>query len=359
MENGRKSQKEGNIIRAASHTVYQASKSAIISKFPKLSPEDTNLNKPPYKTSISSIREEEEYERIPVEQYMLSSQMLKFFSIYDTYTDTDKETCVEELSSLSQKSQIFQRKKEIEKLKEQIKMLEEKSKQYSDTISQIKKIINDKQTYLRTATDSHEITKKNYLENKQKHEKNIVKNGKYKIFYHSLINKKLMEISYIFFNTKIEYLFFNPGFKPTDTESDRYDKYSDNPKLFGTLMGNISFLLNYFSQTFNITLRFPLYVQGSKSYCVVNRKDFEFLFFEPKNDDRFVRFENTMRYQKENLKEILNYFSQFHNILSTERYQNIISDSERALFFKVFIDFNQVLYHFVEKACKEDMFYKN
>ena len=56
MENGRKSQKEGNIIRAASHSVYQASKSAIISKFPKLSPEDTNLNKPPYKTSISSIK---------------------------------------------------------------------------------------------------------------------------------------------------------------------------------------------------------------------------------------------------------------------------------------------------------------
>lgn len=359
MEDGKKLQKDENIIRGASHTVYQASKSAIISRFPSLSPEEADLNKPPYKNSISSIKEEKEDEMIPIDKYMLSSQMLNFFNSYDIYTDQDKENCVEELSSLSQKAQIFQKKKEIEKLKEKIKILEDKSKQFSDTISQIKKIINDKQTYLRTATDSHEITKKNYLESKQKHEKNIVKNRKYKIIYHSLINKKLMEISYVFFNTKIEYLFFNPGFKQNDKESDRYERYSDNPKLFGTLMGNVSFLLNYFSQTFNITLRFPLYVQGSKSYCVVNRKDFEFLFFEPKNDDRFARFENTMRYQKENLKEILNYFSQFHNILSKERYQNIISNSQEAIFFKVFIDFNQVLYHFVEKACKEDMLYKN
>ena len=157
-----------------------------------------------------------------------------------------------------------------------------------------------------------------------------------------------MEISYVFFNTKIDNLFFAPVYGKI--KLNRYEAYQAEPKKYGRMMGNIAILFNYLSRTLNITLRFPIFAKGSKSYCIINKKEYCSLFCDPKNDDRFSFFEKAMRFQKENVREVLSFFSQFENIVSMKQFNEMNKVYSMMTLFDIFVEFNQVLYHFVDKV---------
>ena len=78
-----------------------------------------------------------------------------------------------------------------------------------------------------------------------------------------------------------------------------------------------------------------------------------------KNDDKFIQFEKGMNFQKENLREIFFFLFQFGNMLPPDNLETIDINYQRILLFDLFIEFNQVLYHFIEKTCKEDEYFRN
>lgn len=336
---------------------YQTSKSGTINTSHKFSDDDTEFKTS--KTTVQTAKPDDNIPSVVFGDYLLNFQRRNFFIEQRMLTKDNEKEIEDKLIKYQQKLDLYNKKKEIEKMKERIKILEDKNNKFKDIKVRLEGLIHNKENHLKVATSSHEITKNNYTTNKEKHDKNANKIIKYKIIYDSLVYKKIMEISYIFFNNKVENLFINCNIDKIRAEKKRYEAYSSDPKAYGSLMGNIAFLLSYLSRTFNITLRFPIFLKGSKSYCVVNKSDFVALFSDPKNDDRFTQFENGMKFQKDNLREIFFFLSQFDNMLPSDNFDTIAINYKRILLFDLFIEFNQVLYHFIEKTCKEDEYFRN
>lgn len=348
---------KNNIQRDQIKTAYQSSKSRNVGSTQKFPDDDTDFKTS--KTTTPSQKNEDNIPSISFGDYFLQVQSLDFFIPNREVTKEQEKAVEDNLIKYQQQLDLYRKKKEIEKMKERIKILEDKNNKFKDIKVRLESLIHNKENHLKVATSSHEITKNNYITHKEKHDKNANKIIKYKIIYDSLVYKKIMEISYIFFNNKIENLFINCNVEKIRAAQKRYEAYSSDPKAYGSLMGNIAFLLSYFSRTFNITLRFPIFLKGSKSYCVVNKSDFVALFSDPKNDDRFIQFEKGMNFQKDNLREIFFFLSQFGNMLPPDNLETIDLNYQRILLFDLFIEFNQVLFHFIEKTCKEDEYFRN
>ena len=304
----------------------------------------------------TQVQKEEKFEVIPFANYLIMMQTMDFFVSSRVVTKEQELENEKELIEYQKRIDLHHKQKEIEKMKKQVIKLEEKTQRLNDLKKHLDKLINNKKNLLKVAQESHKTTVTNYTQEKEKNDKNVNKIVKYKIVYNSLIYKKIMEISYVFFNSRIDSLFFAPVFDKTKT---RYDTYQSDPKKYGRMMGNIAFLLSYLSRTLNITLRFPIFAKGSKSYCIINKKEYGCLFCDPKNDDRFAVFEKAMRFQKENIRELLFFLSQFDNLISHKKLEDITSVYSMMTLFDLFIEFNQILYHFVDKMSKEEERYRN
>jgi hypothetical protein len=165
----------------------------------------------------------------------------------------------------------------IDKMRKQIFALQEKIINYEVTIDSLKKIISQKQSDLHISSSIFYINKENYKEKVQNVEKNYKKIEKYKIMKNSFKNKKLIEVGYFFFNKLCYKFYLVPSFfnQVFDNVNKilRYQYYEKNIKELAVMMGNVSNLINYLSKLFNIPLKYPLFINGSRSFIVKDKKE--------------------------------------------------------------------------------------
>ena len=121
-------------------------------------------------------------------------------------------------------------------------------------------------------------------------------------------------------------------------------------------MGYICQLMIYMSKIFNINLRFPLLLKGSKSFIIKGKKEKEKdslpLHLDIKKDDKYGNFENALSYLSENMREIINYLGGYPEIVSEEKHKEVneAGCSGEYLFFYYFITFNNCICDFFEKV---------
>ena len=152
---------------------------------------------------------------------------------------------------------------------------------------------------------------------------NLNGKGQYQLIYDSFVYQKMAEICFVFFNNKIQSLytipnFYNEPFNLNDSKKiERLEYYNNNKKNISAMMGHICQLLIYLSKTFNIPLRFPIFLNGSKSYILrsVKEKIFLSLFIDNKKDDKHGNFETALNCLKDDIKEVFNFLSLFPDIL--------------------------------------------
>ena len=53
----------------------------------------------------------------------------------------------------------------------------------------------------------------------------------------------------------------------------RFQFYENNSKELSVMMGVIAKMLNYISKIFNVTLKYPLFINGSLSFIVKDKKE--------------------------------------------------------------------------------------
>ena len=112
------------------------------------------------------------------------------------------------------------------------------------------------------------------ISNKEKEEieKFKKKVDKFKIMMMALKNKKIAELAFYFFNIICDRFYIIPTFSNDDTKA-MHLFYERHFKEISVMTGVIAQILNYLSFIFNIPLRYPLLLNGSKSYIVKNKRE--------------------------------------------------------------------------------------
>jgi len=100
-------------------------------------------------------------------------------------------------------------------------------------------------------------------------------------------------------------------------------------------------------------LRFPIFLNGSKSYILRTIKDkdklsFLPLYFDAKKDDKHGNFENALNCLKDDIKEVFNFLSMFPEIITRTDNENINNMNGKYLFFFFFVVFNHSLFRFMK-----------
>ena len=255
------------------------------------------------------------------------------------------------------------RKLRIMQINNEIALYKRKNEEMNIIRNKLTKIIINKTNLLNDTKELIKEKQNNYIE-KNNYFKNISLDiGKYKLLHESLLNKKIIEICFVFFNSKMSNLFLLPNFSKTslkkdtnDTIKKRFEYYNSNKKKISASMGYICQLMIYMSKIFNINLRFPLLLKGSKSFIIKGKKEKEKdslpLHLDIKKDDKYGNFENALSYLSENMREIINYLGGYHEIVSEEKHKEVneAGCSGEYLFFYYFITFNNCICDFFEKV---------
>ena len=169
----------------------------------------------------------------------------------------------------------------------------------------------------------------------------------------------MTEICFVFFNKKITSLYLIPKFFNKVIKNDnkdfsmrRFEIYNTNKKKISSMMGHITQLMIYMSKCFDIPLRYPLWLNGSKSFIIKDKKDKEKDFLplhcDLKRDDKFINFENGLNYLKNDFKEILNFCAIYQKIIPESEYMKLNRDNEEYTFFNYFLCFNNCLGDFIK-----------
>lgn len=106
---------------------------------------------------------------------------------------------------------------------------------------------------------------------KEELEKYIKKVDRFRVVLASMKNKKTAELAYFFFNNACDRMYIIP----TNTEDSKslhlfFEKHN---KELSVMSGVIAQILNYLSYSFNIPLKYPMLLNGSKSYIVKNKRE--------------------------------------------------------------------------------------
>lgn len=97
------------------------------------------------------------------------------------------------------------------------------------------------------------------------------KNERYCIVLNALKYKKIAEISFVFFNNICEKFYIIPAI--TDDLNYIHLFYEKYYRELSVMTGVISHMLNFLSFAFNIPLKYPILLNGSKSYIFKNKKE--------------------------------------------------------------------------------------
>ena len=257
---------------------------------------------------------------------------------------------------------IYKRNERINQIKKEKEFYINKEQDINNIKQKIKIIISNKQdllTKLNKGIVSHRIK---YNELNSKNINLIPMIVKQQLIYDSFLNKKIAEICLIFFNKKIKSLYFQDFFKNSiKSDNNEYIKnkiefYNNNKKKISSTMGYITQLMIYMSKCFDIPLRYPLLLNGAKSFIIKEKKDKEKDFLplhcDLKRDDKFWNFESGLNYLKNDFKEIIKFCSMYPEIITENEFNKYNIDNDDYSFFKLFITFNHCLCDFIKNIQK-------
>ena len=255
--------------------------------------------------------------------------------------------------------ELYKRKERIEQLKKQINFYKNKDQEINNLKLKLQQIISNKKDLLNKLNQNIKAYKTKYTELKTTQSNLEPLVAKHQLIYDSFLNKKMGEICFVFFNKKIKSLFFihdifqtNIKYDNNDLIKKRFEFYNSNKKKISSMMGYITHLMIYMSKCFDIPLRYPLWLNGAKSYIIKGKKDrdkdFLPLHCDLKKDDKYTNFESGLNYLKIDFKEIINFCSMFSEIIPEKESNKFNKDNDDFTFFNYFISFNQCLGEFIK-----------
>ena len=288
--------------------------------------------------------------------YIINFQMLLYLinpqeNIKETNPNfgSELEIFKDNLEKYKRKLRILAMEKEIEFLKKKNEAIKELNKDLEETIK-------NKNNNLLKVEKQMNPNRKNYENKLNQLKANLNSRGQFQLIYDSFVYQKMAEICFVFFNNKIQSLYSIPPFYNIAIDMndfrrmERLDYYNKDKKNISAMMGHICQLLIYLSKTFNIPLRFPIFLNGSKSYILRNIKEKMFLslFVDNKKDDKHGNFENALNCLKDDIKEIFNFLSLFPEIVSKDDNENVNNMNGKYLFFFFFVILNHSLFRFMK-----------
>ena len=290
-------------------------------------------------------------------EYITTFQMLKFYIDPQGNTEKKDQNFKAELGIFNENLEKYKRKIRILEMEKQIEFLKRKNEAIKELNKDLEEAIKQKKENLEKVTNQLKPNKANYENKLNQLKANLNGRGQYQLIYDSFVYQKMAEICFVFFNNKIPSLYCIPPFynEPIDLSDqkrmERLDYYNKDKKNISAMMGHICQLLIYLSKTFNIPLRFPIFLNGSKSYILRSIKDkmsFLPLYFDAKKDDKHGNFENALNYLKDDIKEVFNFLSLFPEIISNTDNENVNNMNGNYFFFFFFVIFNHSLFRFMK-----------
>ena len=257
--------------------------------------------------------------------------------LYKTEREFHPEKSENKLRDIKNKISIIQKIKEIENIKKLIDIKNLKKNEIIKINKNLESKIKEKESNLEEFLKYLKEFKK---ENKDKeYKKETEKIQKFDLILSSLYYKKIIEISYIFFNKKNPNIFFISN---NNKKNEKFEK----------CLGQIAFLLNYISYIYNIPLKYPFCLRGSKSYIMADIKNNNNipLFFENNNnkkDNNNNEYVKGMEYLKYNLIQIMSFFIKIE-IITVEQKKYLIKSFKESNLFDFFVEFNHIIYNFIK-----------
>ena len=255
--------------------------------------------------------------------------------------------------------ELYKRKERMEQIKKQISFYKNKDQDINNLKLKLQHIISSKKDLLNKLNQNINSYKTKYTELKTTQTNLVPQVAKQQLIYDSFLNKKMGEICFVFFNKKIKSLYFIPDIFKSNIKNDnndyikkRFEFYNNNKKKISSMMGYITQLMIYMSKCFDIPLRYPLWLNGAKSFIIKGKKDrdkdFLPLHCDLKRDDKYTNFESGLNYLKNDFKEIINFCSMYPEIIPVNESNKFNRDNGDYTFFNYFISFNHCLGEFLK-----------
>ncbi len=294
---------------------------------------------------------------IPYSDYIKEYQILIYLinpqeNIKETNPNFGKE-----LEAFNDRLEKYKRKLRILEMEKEIEFLTNKNDAIKEINKDLEEEIKHKKENLKKVTNQLKPNQINYKNKLDQLNTNLSGRGQNQLIYDSFVYQKMAEVCFVFFNNKIQSLYKIPDFynEPISSNDNskrekRLEKYNADKKKISAMMGHICQLLIYLSKTFNIPLRFPIFLNGSRSYILRSVKDKNFLplYFDMKKDDKHGNFENGLNCLKDDIKEIFNFLSMFPEIITKTDNETINNMNGKYLFFSFFVLFNHSLFKFMK-----------
>ena len=289
-------------------------------------------------------------------KYMMDSQMIEYLINPKENVKQTNPNFGKELEIFNKNLEKHKRKLRILEMEKEIEFLNKKNEAIKELNKDLEEAIKHKKENLKKVTEQLKPNQVNYINKVELLKNNLNSRGEHQLIYDSFVYQKMAEVCFVFFNDKIQSLYDIPDFyneplsSSEEFKSRRLAFYNKDKRNVSAMMGHICQLLIYLSKTFNIPLRFPIFLNGSNSYILRSVKDKIFLplFFDPKKDDKHGNFENALNCLKDDIKEIFNFLSMFPEIISKKDNETINSMNGRYLFFFFFVVFNHSLFKFMK-----------
>ena len=294
---------------------------------------------------------------IPYFEYVQNYQMLIFYINSKESVKQTNPNFGKELEIFKENLEKYKRKLRILEIEKEIEFLNKKNEAIKDLNKDLEEAIKHKKDNLQKVTNQLKPNQINYNNKLNQLKNNLNGKGQYQLIYDSFVYQKMAEVCFVFFNNKIQSLytipkFYNEPISYHETKKmERLEFYTSDKKNISAMMGHICQLLIYLSKTFNIPLRFPIFLNGSRSYILRSVKDKMFLplYFDAKKDDKHGgSFESALNCLKDDIKEIFNFLSMFPEIISKNDNENINNMNGKYLFFFFFVVFNHSLFRFMK-----------
>ena len=289
-------------------------------------------------------------------QYIINSQMIEYLINPKENVKQTNPNFGKELAIFNKNLEKHKRKLRILEMEKEIEFLNKKNEAIKELNKDLEEAIKHKKENLKKVTEQLKPNQVNYMNKVELLKNNLNSRGEHQLIYDSFVYQKMAEVCFVFFNDKIQSLYDIPEFyneplsSSEEFKSRRLAFYNKDKRNVSAMMGHICQLLIYLSKTFNIPLRFPIFLNGSNSYILRSVKDKIFLplFFDPKKDDKHGNFENALNCLKDDIKEIFNFLSMFPEIISKKDNEIINNMNGKYLFFFFFVVFNHSLFKFMK-----------
>ena len=261
--------------------------------------------------------------QIQYSDYIKDFQMLLYLINPQENIKENNPNFGNELEIFNDNLEKYKRKLRIIEMEKEIEFLKRKNEAIKELNKDLEEAIKQKNDNLEKVTNQLKPNKVNYDNKLNQLKNNLNSRGQYQLIYDSFVYQKMAEICFVFFNNKIQSLysippFYNEAFNLNDSKKfERLEYYNKYKKNISAMMGHICQLLIYLSKTFNIPLRYPIFLNGSKSYI--------------------------FRHVKEKI-----FLSLFPEIISKTDNENVNNMNGKYLFFFFFVIFNHSLFRFMK-----------